>query len=640
MVNPTTMSRRRHFRGSFVSLFVIFAPQLVRAADDFHALPPDKLSRYRIDLRRNFFTNDQAVDKARAQLTHTLSELEKLKEHVRDSGENLLRAFQLQDEVLTQFSRLYDYFYLKFAIDTTNRPSLEESEKLEAEVTRRTAFLDAELRQLDERTFSILTASAPSLEKYRFAAREKQRSRPFALSVPEEELLQSLLPFVTGWPYELYQNLLERTSFETVAGLNPQKQWERLARNPDRDVRKAAFENRFKGFEKQRDLYAFALLQLVKARQRIAQLHHFADAPSEVYFRSSIDETDLRNLLRQVGEQTLLLKHYQQLRAEHALKSLGYSEVHRWDLEATPGLSQPRFTIDQATEIIRNAVAPLGSQFGTELKQLLDPRNGRIDIVPGPHRKSGGFSKGFIGVPSVFFSGGFEGSYNDMRVLAHEATHAVHRQLMTNAGVLPIYAEGPHYLFETYAIFTELLFADYLVSSEPDPKRKLYFLEKFFDDKGMELFYGAQDAALEQAIYDGVGDGTIKNADDLDAVSEKITRQYSIWVDSPSALKDRWMTAGLLYEDPLYYFNYLYAGAVSLRLYALYLNDPQSFAPKYSELMRHGFDAPAGELLKKYLGIDLKSPELVSDSVALLRKRLKDLEIKYSSAKKSTQPPK
>jgi oligoendopeptidase F len=640
MADPSTMIFRHYLRGSFVPFLVILAPQLVRAADEFHALPPDKLPQYRIDLRRNFFANDQAIDKARAQLTQTLSELEKLKGHVRDSGENLLHAFQLQDQVLIQFNRLYDYFYLKFAIDTTNRASLEESEKLEAEVTRRTAFLDVELKQLDGRMFSTLATSRPALEKYRFAAQEKERSRPFALPLPEEELLQSLLPFITGWPYELYQSLLDRTSFEPVAGLNPQKQREALARNSDRKVRKAAFENRFKGFEQERDLYAFALVQLVKARQRVAQLHHFADAPSEVYFRSGIDEADLRNLLRQVSEQTGLLKRYQQLRAENVRKSLGYSEVHRWDLEANPDSSAPRFTIDQATKIIRNAVAPLGPRFGSELEQLLDPRNGRIDIVPGPHRKSGGFSKGFVGVPSVFFSGGFEGSYNDVRVLAHEATHAVHRQLMTNAGVLPIYAEGPHYLFETFAVFTELLFADYLVSSDSDPKRKLYFLEKFFDDKGMELFYGAQDAALEQAIYDGVAAGTIKNADDLDAVSEKITRQYSIWTDSPGALKDRWMTAGLLYEDPLYYFNYLYAGAASLRLYALYLKDPRSFAPKYDELMGHGFDAPADELLKKYLGIDLKSPELVSDSVVLLREKLKDLEKMYSSAEKSTPPPK
>ena len=94
-----------------------------------------------------------------------------------------------------------------------------------------------------------------------------------------------------------------------------------------------------------------------------------------------------------------------------------------------PGLQRPRYTIDQASQIIRDALAPLGQEFGRELAALLDPSNGRMDIVPGEHRKRGGFSKGFIGTDSVFYSAGFAGSYRDVDVLAHEATHAVHRQI-------------------------------------------------------------------------------------------------------------------------------------------------------------------------------------------------------------------
>src|SRR5207244_1671713 len=141
-----------------------------------------------------------------------------------------------------------------------------------------------------------------------------------------------------------------------------------------------------------------------------------------------------------------LYKHYQRLRADYIKTLTGYKEVHVWDLSVRPpALQRPRFTIDQASRIIRDALAPLGAEFGQELAALLDPANGRMDIVPGEHRKRGGFSKGFIGTDSVFYSGGFGGSYRDVDVLAHEATHAVHRQLMTRNHVLPRYASGPKY---------------------------------------------------------------------------------------------------------------------------------------------------------------------------------------------------
>ena len=45
--------------------------------------------------------------------------------------------------------------------------------------------------------------------------------------------------------------------------------------------------------------------------------------------------------------------------------------------------------------------------------------------------------------------------------------------------------------------------------------------------KGLDAFYGAQDALLEQSIYDGVAAGTVRNADDLDGLTLRIDGQFS-----------------------------------------------------------------------------------------------------------------
>ena len=165
---------------------------------------------------------------------------------------------------------------------------------------------------------------------------------------------------------------------------------------------------------------------------------------------------DKVNLLEQIARHADLYKRYQRLRAEQVKKITGSKEVNLWDMSVrAPGMQPPRYNIAEASWIIRAALAPLGTEYGTELAALLDPMNGRMDIVPGGHRKRGGFSKGFIGTDSIFFSSGFTGYYNDVRILTHESTHAVHRQLMNRNHVMPAYAEGPHYLFEAFAIFSE-----------------------------------------------------------------------------------------------------------------------------------------------------------------------------------------
>ena len=58
-----------------------------------------------------------------------------------------------------------------------------------------------------------------------------------------------------------------------------------------------------------------------------------------------------------------------------------------------------------------------------------------------------------------------------------------------------MYADGPHFLFESFAILNELLLADYLYEHETDPERKRFFLEQFLEGKGMEIFVAAHDAS-------------------------------------------------------------------------------------------------------------------------------------------------
>jgi oligoendopeptidase F len=249
-----------------------------------------------------------------------------------------------------------------------------------------------------------------------------------------------------------------------------------------------------------------------------------------------------------------------------------------------------------------------------------------MDIVPGGNRRAGGFSKGFPGVATVFFTGGFSGYYNDVRVLTHESTHAVHRQLMNNNRVLPAYAEGPHFVFESFAIFNELLLPDHLYRQEADPARRRYFLEQFFEGKGMTLFTVAQEEALEQAIYDGVGRGEVRTADDLDALAKRIGARFSVWSDKHDELKMLWITSGLFYEDPLYDINYVYGSLLALKYYEMYTRDRERFVARYGALMRNGFDAPPEVLLKRFLGIDLRDPRLVTDAVRLLRAKVEMLE--------------
>jgi oligoendopeptidase F len=577
-----------HFVWRVITAFLCVTVYSIAVAqeqnDAFRAIAPSEVNRYHIDFTR-FFASPGVERADRAKLYSILKELESLKGKTTTSAENLERALRLNDQAQIEFYRHYAYLYLRNAVNTTDEESLKQSSALDSEVTARTTFLRHELMLMPERQFASFLARKPSLSAYRFTVESARRYRPFTLSLKEEELLSSTAPN-NDWASELYDKLIAQPQATAL----------------------------------QRELLAFILTRLASARTRLAGLHRFPDAATEAYFNSYWTKAEVDSLLGRIAQKADLYKRYQRMRAEYVAT------------QSSKSTNTPHFTIDQATEILRNALKPLGPDYERELSSLLDPANGRIDIVPGKNRRRGGFSRGFIGSDSVFYSAGFAGSYNDLRILTHESTHAIHRQLMNRNGVLPPYAEGPHFLFEAIAIFNEFLLPDYLYRHSTDPLLQRFYLERFLEGKGLVIFTVAPEVVVEHGVYEGIENGHIKDPDDLDQLSQKAFATYW-WSNKTDEFKTRWMNISLMYEDPFYDTNYIYGSLLALNFYAMYLRDPERFVPRYIGLMKNGFDAPPSILLHRFLDLDLNDPSLISNALSLIEERIDLLEKNYQPVK-------
>lgn len=539
------------------TIFVV-AMLLVRAA-----CAQEPSGAYHIDFTRFFASPD--VEKAqRAEVTRELDALQAMRASVTQDGAHLLAALQLRDDVQTKLARHAIYLYLRYATDTRDTRSRDDREALYAESDAKTAFLTDEILRLTDDRAAQMIAAEPRLDRYRYEIESNRRWAPHTLSEPEEKLLAAAAPVALHWQFDLYEKLRAEKA------------------SPD--------------------LFAFTLMRIASSRTAFAHLRHFGDAASWTYFRSDFTRPAVRALLDRIAANAALYKRYQRLRASET---------------PPPNFVAPHFAIDQARDLLLQATAPLGEEYAAQFRALLDPANGRMDIIPGPNRKTGGFSQGAIGTDSVFYSGGFTGTYDNVRVLMHEGTHAVQRQLMNANHVLPPYAVGPNYLAEALAMFNELNLADFMATHAADPAQKRFFLEQFLDGKGMIAFLVAPEADLEERVYDGVAAGTIRGPADLDALTARVYDRYT--TGAPSG---KWMNIPLMYEDPFYDLNYVYGGVVAIRLYAMYRADPKGFAPRYIAMMKNGYTAPPDVLLKRFFDIDLSDPRLLDDAVALLKARV------------------
>ncbi|MGB9233432.1 MAG: M3 family metallopeptidase [Terriglobales bacterium] len=582
------------------------------------------------DLGRYYFASPSAEVASRADLDSALEHLETFNGRI-NTGARLFDALQSYEAVLKLYRRHDGYLRLRCSLNRKD-VACDENEKLGSGVSARTSFLNPEILAIPKERLHAFMIASPQLKTYEFAIADIRREAEHVLLGPEQGLLDRFHPEIAAWQYDLYEQVLAGIPFGTVqtsAGpLDVTRQRNLLASDPDPRVREEAFKRRYNGYASQRDALAFALIHTVRAQDSLATAHRYPDAPSSKYSSMYLDPVQTRALLTLMAQHGEIVKRFEKIRADDFQRGYG-TPMQAWDLAAPhAGLVLPVTPLADAGRIFHDAFAGLGAEYQEAFDALLNPANGRADILPGgaPNRYTAGFSIGFTGSASMLFFGRYDGTFKDLSVIAHEGGHATHRGLMTAHDVKPLYAQGPSFLFESFAIFNELVLADYLSEHAVDPCLQRFYREQWMRIKGLDAFYGAQDALLEQQIYEGVSAGRVTGADDLDKLTQQVDGQFSIFPATTPELRNRWATVSLMYEDPLYDVNYVYGGLLALKYYQLYSSNGAEFIPRYIALLKNGFDAPPATLLKRFLNIDMFSPSLLTDDLDLLNARLNQLE--------------
>ena len=603
----------------FVLASLLGSPPRAQAPLPPVAVPTDATTAYRFDLARYYFASPEEEVAERAQLRAQVAALSAAAQRLTSSPAALLEALGLADSVRMASKRHTIYLYLRTQLDTLDEASAQSRSALEAELDAATSVVRNGLLKLDDAELEAWTRTLPALETYRFAIASERRMRTCTLPADQEAIVSQLAPIIDGWPVALYQRLIARTDFGVLriptGELRVLRDREAINALPAAALRAEGIRLLWAGYAQHRDLYAVSLAGAVRSRNGLARVRGYRDAPDEAYQRAYLSAAEVRTLLDRVRPAAEVYKSFQRVSAA----------IAREPRRAPPagGGTQLRFTVGQAAEVIRSALAPLGSEeYARELATLLDPASGRVDVAGGPNRAGGGGSTGYPGIPSAVYLEIFGESYDDLSRLAHESGHAVENQLVHLHEVPAVYARGASYLSEAYAQFTELVVANALYEKAPSARVKRYYLAQFLS-RAMEVFHGAQGADLEQSIYDAVegGDGNL-GADDLDTLTSRVDAAYAIDGETALERRARWITARLLYEDPLYLFNYMYSGLLSLKLFESYQRDPAAFGARYVALLASGYRATPTAAVRQAFGIDLEDPHLLDDATAFLKSRL------------------
>jgi len=603
-------------------------------SESFVPIPPDTKPLYRFNLEKLFYANDAARQNDINEFLQLKTQFEKLIPTATSSATNLLAALELYQKLGILQLRLNVYGELRSSINSNDTVSQGEAEKITKDFNTMEALLKIQVQSLTDNQLQSLLKNSTALDVYRYLLQDWRRDQRHTGSKVQETLLTQLATPLNPFDKTFY-NLMGSHLNATVSignrclNATQPNEYNDILRASDRGVRESGFRKRLEAYKSRADLYSYALLEKIKGANAVSELHSFPNAVAASLYARYLQPETVDAALKAFKDHASLTIRYQKAERRYQQKLLGLSRVQPWDLEMRPpDHPEPRFTISEASEIVLGATRILKDDYQNELKALLNPANGRLDIVAGENRVAGDFSWGPYG-PWVFYMHGYNGYLEDVVTLGHESAHVVHADLVYKSNVPWIYSDGAGYFTEGFAKVNELLVLDYLLKNSRSDSDRLFYLRemnsKLASVKFASMFWAAYATSFEVEAYRRVKEGTLKKPEELHDIWAELGKRWVLDFDEFPDLKYSWAGTHHFFDAPRYYSNYLFAWLLAVTLFERFQSDPTTI-DKYIALMKSGFPDEPANLLRDRLGIDLADPKTLDRAFSLVEKRLNEFE--------------
>ena len=425
-----------------------------------------------------------------------------------ESAESLKNCLEYMNEIEMLDERLGYYAHLRLNEDEGSGSSQERFARYMSVATRVSAESSWQTPEIQAIETSVMEnfLADDALKDYRILLKKILRFKPHILSETEEKLLamQAEANQTASKTFSALTNVdLDFGSIKTADGEVPltQSTFSSFLINPDREIRKEAYFKFYKGFDSHKNtlasLYAGSVhLDVYKARVR-----KYQSSRAAALFPDKVEEAVYDNLIDTVHSSLPALHKYYELRQ----KALKVEKLAHYDVYAPlVGDVKVKHSYDEAVEVIIKALAPLGKQYCSTLKQGLT--GGWVDRYENKGKRSGAFSAGsYVGDPYILMNYK-EDVLRDVFTLAHEGGHSMHSWFSVKSNPFQHY-NYTIFEAEVASTFNEQLLAKYLFSKAETDPMKAYLIGKQVDDIIATIFRQTMFAEFEHLSHKMVEEG-------------------------------------------------------------------------------------------------------------------------------------
>jgi len=610
------------------------ATLLTLAAAPALAEDPAKVpDRYKWDLTV-LYANDAAWEAAKKDVEARAATLDTLKGTLGRSAKDLKSGLDLVWGLQKDLYRLYAYASQKSDLNVADAGAMalrQSMSPLMATVSARMAWVDPEILGIPEASLKRFLAEEPGLVPYKPVLDEILRLKPHTLSPAEEKILAdaSLLNDAAESVYTVFSDAeIPRASVTLSDGTTvtldaaAYTQYRAAANRWDRE---RVFQAFFSNLHQYRGTFGALLNAQVKRDLFRAKARGYQG--KDACLASALDGPNVPvavydNLIRNVHKNLPHLHRYLKLRQ----RMMGLPELRYSDLYASVVKEvDQKYTADQAMDLTLKAVAPLGKDYEETLRKGFG--DGRwVDWFPYEGKHSGAYSGGAYG-EHPFILTNFNGTYEDVSTLAHEAGHAMHSHYTNGAQPFQT-SDYTTFVAEVASTFNEALLTDYMLKHTDDDAMKLFLLGSYVDGIRQTLFRQSQFAEFELKIHQAVEKGEALTGESLDAMYKEIIDAYygadkGVTVIDPACYSE-WAYIPHFYYN-FYVFTYSTSLTASTALSQMVLEGRPGAVERYKKFLSLGDSKPPVEELKE-AGVDMTTDEPFDLTMKAMDKAMGQME--------------
>ncbi len=517
--------------------------------------------------------------------------------------------------------RASSYASLRFATDTADPERgalLQRVQERATEIETKLLFFELEWAAVDDgRADEVLRADG--LDFCRHHLRSARRYRPHLLSETEEKVLaEKSISSQSAW---------SRLFGELVAALRVSLDEEQLTLDvalsrlqaADRETRRTAAEAVSETLAPGLRTRAFIYNTLVYDKSVEDRLRSYPHWLASRNLANEASDESVMALIEAVRRRYDIPQRWYALKA----KLLGIERLADYDRSAPVLPEDVTFSFAEARELVLDTYSAFSEEAGGIARRFFDEH--WVDAPPRPHKRGGAFCS--YTVPSVhpYVMLNYTARRRDVLTMAHELGHGLHAALAQPQGIF--HQSTPLTLAETASVFGEtLVFERLLEAADDDDERRLSLLAERIDGAIATVFRQMAMNRFEHLVHtrrraegelspDRICELWVQTQAELFGDSVEITEGYRSW----------WSYVPHFISTPGYVYAYAYGQLLALSAYSRYLQEGDSFVPRYLELLAAG-GSRSPEALGAIIGIDLADPGFWDSGLALVEEQLSAAE--------------